>query len=111
MLPRMDLRPEYLTPLMEFLKILDIPMPEVRDIHQEYCCPFVQKGSAAITWSGDICPCIALMHSYRCYILGREKFIFAIFFYVKRFRQRQGVLIFSSFGLSDASVGRLCHFL
>jgi len=52
MLPRMDLRPEYLTPLMEFLKILDIPMPEVRDIHQEYCCPFVQKGSAAIMVRG-----------------------------------------------------------
>jgi len=92
MLPRMDLRPEYLTPLMEFLKILDIPMPEVRDIHQEYCCPFVQKGSAAITWSGDICPCIALMHSYRCYILGREKFIFAIFFYVNAIQTATSVL-------------------
>ncbi len=75
MLPRMDFRTEYLTPLMEFLKRLDRPMPEIRDIPQEYCCPFVQRGSAAITWSGDVSPCIALMHSYRCYILGREKFI------------------------------------
>lgn len=74
-LPRMDLHTEYLTPLMAFLKILDISMPEVRDIPQEYCCPFVQRGSAAITWSGDVSPCIALMHSYHCYILGREKFI------------------------------------
>lgn len=74
-LPRMDLHTKYLTPLMEFLKILEIPMPEVRDIPQEYCCPFVQRGSAAINWSGDVSPCVALMHSYRCYILGREKFI------------------------------------
>lgn len=74
-LPRMDLHTEYLTPLMEFLKILDIPMPEVRDIPQEYCCPFMQRGSAAITWTGDVSPCIALMHSYRCYVMGREKFI------------------------------------
>ncbi|KUG24467.1 tungsten-containing aldehyde ferredoxin oxidoreductase cofactor-modifying protein [hydrocarbon metagenome] len=74
-LPRMDLRTEYLAPLMELLKKLDRPMPQTRDIPQEYCCPFVQRGSAAITWSGDVSPCIALMHSYRCYILGREKFI------------------------------------
>ncbi len=75
MLPRMDLHTKYLTPLMEFLKILGIPMPEVRDIPQEYCCPFIQRGSAAITWTGDVSPCIALMHSYRCYVMGREKFI------------------------------------
>jgi MoaA/NifB/PqqE/SkfB family radical SAM enzyme len=75
MLPRMDLRTEYLTPLLVLLKKLDRPMPGIRDIPQEYCCPFVQRGSAAITWSGDVSPCIALMHSYRCYILGREKFI------------------------------------
>ena len=75
MLPRMDLRTEYLTPLLALLKKLDRPMPGIRDIPQEYCCPFVQRGSAAITWSGDVSPCIALMHSYRCYILGREKFI------------------------------------
>jgi len=75
MLPRMDLRTEYLTPLLEFLKRLDRPMPAIRDIPQEYCCPFIQRGSAAITWTGDVSPCIALMHSYRCYILGREKFI------------------------------------
>jgi MoaA/NifB/PqqE/SkfB family radical SAM enzyme len=75
MLPRMDLRPEYLTPLLELLKKLDKPMPQIRDIPQEYYCPFVQKGSATITWSGDVSPCIALMHSYHCYILGREKFI------------------------------------
>ncbi len=75
MLPRMDLRAEYLTPLLEFLKRLDRPMPAIRNIPQEYCCPFVQRGSAAIIWSGDVSPCIALMHSYRCYILGREKFI------------------------------------
>lgn len=74
-LPRMDLHTEYLTSLMEFLKILDIPMPEVRDIPQEYYCPFIQRGSASITWTGDVSPCIALMHSYRCYVMGREKFI------------------------------------
>jgi MoaA/NifB/PqqE/SkfB family radical SAM enzyme len=75
MLPRMDLRPEYLNSLLELLKRLDRPMPAIKNIPSEYYCPFVQRGSAAITWSGDVSPCIALMHSYRCYILGREKLI------------------------------------
>jgi MoaA/NifB/PqqE/SkfB family radical SAM enzyme len=74
MLPRMDMRTKYLPPLLALLERLDRPMPEIRDIPEDYC-PFVQKGSAAITWFGDVSPCIALMHSYHCYILGREKFI------------------------------------
>lgn len=75
MLPRMDLRAEYLTPLLALLKEMDRPMPAARDIPQEYYCPFIQKGSAAISWSGEVSPCIALMHSYNCYVMGREKFI------------------------------------
>ncbi|MBN1470171.1 MAG: SPASM domain-containing protein, partial [Syntrophaceae bacterium] len=75
MLPRMDLRTGSLTPLLKFLKKLDKPMPEIRDIPQEYQCPFIQRGSVAITWTGDVSPCIALMHSYRCFILGREKHV------------------------------------
>ncbi|HOU52142.1 MAG TPA: SPASM domain-containing protein [Smithella sp.] len=71
--PCMDMRLEYLTPFMELLKRLDKPMPDVLDLDQEYCCPFIQKGSAAISWSGEVSPCIALMHSYSCYILGRQK--------------------------------------
>lgn len=73
MLPRMDQRPEYINPLMEFLKKLDMDMPANKDIPAGYHCPFVQQGSAAITWSGEVSPCIALMHSYRSFILGREK--------------------------------------
>ncbi|MDI6742303.1 MAG: radical SAM protein [Smithella sp.] len=73
MLPRMDVRPEYMNPLLEFLKILDMDMPANKDIPAGYHCPFVQKSSAAISWSGEVSPCIALMHSYRSFILGREK--------------------------------------
>jgi MoaA/NifB/PqqE/SkfB family radical SAM enzyme len=73
--PRMDLRTRHLTSLNEFLKKLDRPMPGKLDLPQEYCCPFIEKGSVAITWSGDVSPCVALMHSHRCYILGREKHI------------------------------------
>jgi len=74
MLPRMDRRTKYLPPLLAFLEKLDRHMPEIRDIPENYC-PFIHKGSAAINWTGDVSPCISLMHSYRCYILGREKLI------------------------------------
>ncbi|HOC58749.1 MAG TPA: radical SAM protein [Smithellaceae bacterium] len=75
MLPRLDLHREYLSPILELFKRLNMTMPEIRNVSQEEYCPFIQKGSAAITWAGDVSPCIALMHSYRCYILGREKLI------------------------------------
>lgn len=27
----------------------------------------------AVSWDGEVSPCVALMHSYKCYVLGREK--------------------------------------
>ena len=36
-------------------------------------CPFVERGSLAFAWNGDVSPCVPLMHTYSCYILGREK--------------------------------------
>lgn len=36
-------------------------------------CPFVRTGSVAVAWHGGISPCPPLLHSYRCFILGRGK--------------------------------------
>lgn len=36
-------------------------------------CRFVEEGSMAVNWQGDVSPCVPLMHSYTCYILGRKK--------------------------------------
>ena len=36
-------------------------------------CRFVGEGSLAISWNGDMSPCVALMHDYKCYVLEREK--------------------------------------
>lgn len=38
-------------------------------------CKFVEDKSVAINWQGEVAPCYALMHSYKCYIYEREKFI------------------------------------
>ncbi|MFW6274129.1 MAG: radical SAM protein [Halanaerobium sp.] len=42
--------------------------------HRGYC-KFVEEGSIAVNWRGEISPCIALMHSYDLYIREREKHI------------------------------------
>jgi len=36
-------------------------------------CRFVREGAVAVAWDGEVSPCVALMHSYMCYVLGREK--------------------------------------
>jgi len=36
-------------------------------------CPFIQAGSLAVAWHGGVSPCPPLLHSYRCFIRGREK--------------------------------------
>ena len=44
------------------------------DPHGGYC-KFVEEGSIAVNWQGEVCPCIPLMHSYDCYIRERKKHI------------------------------------
>lgn len=44
------------------------------DPHGGYC-KFVEEGSIAVNKSGEISPCIPLMHSYDCYIRERKKHI------------------------------------
>lgn len=73
-LPRMDARPEYLGPLLELLRGGGSIAPLLGHPEKGYgYCRFVREGTAAIGWDGGVSPCIALMHSYTCYIMGREK--------------------------------------
>jgi len=36
-------------------------------------CPFVSAGACAVAWHGGVSPCPPLLHTYPCYIMGREK--------------------------------------
>ncbi len=36
-------------------------------------CRFVRENSCVVAWDGVVSPCIAMMHSYTCYVLGRAK--------------------------------------
>jgi MoaA/NifB/PqqE/SkfB family radical SAM enzyme len=36
-------------------------------------CPFIDKGSLAIRWNGDLSPCLPLMHDHTGYLDGRAR--------------------------------------
>jgi len=75
-LPRMDARRECLEPLLRLLQqsgVIDL-LPRRSDGTEGYC-RFVGEGAVAVAWDGEVSPCVALMHSYTCYVLRREKLI------------------------------------
>jgi MoaA/NifB/PqqE/SkfB family radical SAM enzyme len=73
-LPYMDWSRETQEPLsqvmyqMQKLSFLDINLNERNNY-----CPFVQTGSTAVAWHGGVSPCPPLLHSYQCFIRGRQK--------------------------------------
>jgi len=36
-------------------------------------CPFIEKGSLAIRWDGDISPCLALLHDHKTFLYKYER--------------------------------------
>ena len=38
-------------------------------------CPFVEAGACAVAWHGGVSPCPPLLHTYTCFVQGREKLI------------------------------------
>jgi MoaA/NifB/PqqE/SkfB family radical SAM enzyme len=36
-------------------------------------CPFVEKGSLAVRWDGDVSPCLALLHDHKAYLHRYER--------------------------------------
>lgn len=73
-LPPMDAGPKH-------LPHPEVPGARAYGIRQDWTpstgvsghCPFVETGSLAIAWDGAASPCVPLMHSHSCFVLGREK--------------------------------------
>jgi len=73
-LPRMDARPEQIEALSGLLGGCAVGGPDLGAPPSERSyCRFVHEGTVAVAWDGQVSPCVALMHSYPCYILHREK--------------------------------------
>jgi len=45
-------------------------------LRTERSCKFVEDKTVSINHLGEVSPCYALMHTYKCYIYGREKQIY-----------------------------------
>ena len=77
LLPRIDMQPEYMAPLLKLMQRVGRPNIGLRAYapSDDDRCPFIGRGSLAVSWTGDVSPCVALMHSYRCFVIGREKSI------------------------------------
>lgn len=74
-LPKMDWSRETLQSIAAIanqhatMSYLDIDMNQRNNY-----CPFIRPGSLALSCHGGVSPCPPLLHSYTCYIRGREKF-------------------------------------
>jgi MoaA/NifB/PqqE/SkfB family radical SAM enzyme len=75
-LPLLDARHEVVAPLVALLEHGGLShLPVGAEPAPSGFCRFVNDGSVAITWNGDVSPCVALMHSYSCYVIRRWKSI------------------------------------
>lgn len=75
LLPKISTRPEVMAPLTRLIENRGVVggtgLPDGLD-NPSYC-KFVGEGSAVVAWDGEVSPCVAMMHSYPCYIMGRRK--------------------------------------
>lgn len=53
---------------------IEIKLPALTPRYEREC-PFVTKGSAFISWDGDVHPCYYLWHHYRCYINDWDRLV------------------------------------
>jgi MoaA/NifB/PqqE/SkfB family radical SAM enzyme len=75
-LPRIDAHSENVRPLLDLMRSGGaVDLEPWGSVESDAYCRFVGEGSVAVGWNGDVSPCVALMHSYPCYVLGREKTI------------------------------------
>jgi MoaA/NifB/PqqE/SkfB family radical SAM enzyme len=74
LLPRMDIRRESFEPVLALLgNSSALNGPRIPFDAPAGYCRFVNEGSAVVGWDGGVSPCIALMHSYPCFVMGRQK--------------------------------------
>jgi MoaA/NifB/PqqE/SkfB family radical SAM enzyme len=74
LLPKVDARREALEPVVKLLEYAGVVgSPAARRKGATGYCRFVAEGTAAVSWDGQLSPCVGLLHSYSCYVNGRQK--------------------------------------
>jgi len=77
-MPKIDVRSDTREALIGFFVNAGAVGPHQRSVPEPDLtayCPFVWEGKTAVAWNGAVSPCIALMHSHTCFVLGRHKSI------------------------------------
>jgi MoaA/NifB/PqqE/SkfB family radical SAM enzyme len=75
-LPRIDLTPDTHDAIVQAIcnrqnvQLNGVPMGQ-----EKGRCPFVERGSVAVSWDGAVSPCLALMHSYVSYLHDRRRLV------------------------------------
>ncbi len=73
-LPAMDLNPTTRDALYRLLRTRpNLTLGDRKFEHQRSSCPFVEGGATAIAWTGDVSPCIPLMHDHSSYLDKYER--------------------------------------
>jgi MoaA/NifB/PqqE/SkfB family radical SAM enzyme len=73
-LPRIDLNPDSQDAIIQSIRyrqnvqINGVPLGQ-----EKGRCPFVERGSVAVSWDGAVSPCLALMHHYISYLHDRRR--------------------------------------
>jgi len=74
-LPKLDMNEETREPLYWALRSgKNVIFAGGRPGGNSDSCPFIESGSTAISWEGNVSPCLALLHSHANYLDGRERF-------------------------------------
>ena len=73
-LPHMDWNRKTEGPLNDLFRLQPkLSVLDIRLNRRKNYCPFIMTGSLSVAWHGGVSPCLALLHSYRCYIRNKEK--------------------------------------
>jgi len=75
-LPRIDFNRHTQEPLWQILRTqANLSFLDLDLSRRNNYCPFINVGALAVAWDGVVSSCPPLMHSYTCYIMGRQKHI------------------------------------
>ena len=67
-LPRIDLDEFTSETLLRVMRVYNnVTLEGERLNHTTNLCPFIERGSAAIAWDGELSPCLGLLHNYKSY--------------------------------------------
>jgi len=67
-LPRMDLDETTYVPIYQAFRNVHFLWASIDSENVRYRCPFIESGAGAISWDGNLSPCLPLLHTHVSYL-------------------------------------------